>query len=144
MNVNLDKIAKELYGKIQTRFDDIQFGDEEGTVLSKKADIPKARFFEFEYKEDGEILGNIAITLDEEDGIIIQIADDLVDDDNSIHRDVGICPGIRSIQFWPVNLRSRLAVRAYRGNASKIKMAGLLVAKCFFPPPRPAAKTEGF
>ena len=85
MNVNLDKIAKELYGKIQTRFDDIQFGDEEGTVLSKKADIPKARFFEFEYKEDGEILGNIAITLDEEDGIIIQIADDLVDDDNSIH-----------------------------------------------------------
>jgi hypothetical protein len=85
MNVNLDKIAKELYGKIQTRFDDIQFGDEEGTVLSKKADIPKARFFEFEYKEDGEILGNIAITLDEEDGIIIQIADDLVDDNNSIH-----------------------------------------------------------
>jgi len=85
MNVNLDKIAKELYGKIQTRFDDIQFGDEEGTILSKKADIPKARFFEFEYKENGEVLGNIAITLDEEDGIIIQIADDLVDDDNSIH-----------------------------------------------------------
>jgi hypothetical protein len=85
MNVNLDKIAKELYGKIQTRFDNIEFGDEEGTILSKKADIPKARFFEFEYKENGEILGNIAITLDEEDGIIIQVGDDLVDEENSIH-----------------------------------------------------------
>ena len=85
MNVNLDKIAKELYGKIQTRFDDIEFGDENGTILSKKADIPKARFFEFEYKENGEVLGNIAITLDEEDGVIIQVGDDLISDDDSIH-----------------------------------------------------------
>jgi hypothetical protein len=83
MDSNLDKIAKDLYGKIQVRFPDITFGDEEGNVLSKKSDIPNARFFEFEYVEDGEPLGTIAITLDEEDGVVMQISGDLVDDDNS-------------------------------------------------------------
>ena len=62
MNTNLDKIALDLYGKIQTRFPDIKIGDEEAKVLSKKTDIPKARFFEFEYKDNGESLGTIAIT----------------------------------------------------------------------------------
>lgn len=84
MDSNLDKIAKDLYGKIQVRFPDITFGDEEGNILSKKADIPNARFFEFEYVEDGEPLGTVAITLDEEDGIVMQISGDLVDDDNNL------------------------------------------------------------
>ena len=85
MNANLDKIAQDLYGKIQTRFSDIEFGDEEGNVLSKKEDIPKARFFEFQYKEGGKTLGTIAITLDSDDGVVIQIGGDLVDDNNDIH-----------------------------------------------------------
>jgi hypothetical protein len=80
MNANLDKIAKDLYGKIQTRFSDIQMGDENAEVLSKKEDIPKARFFEFEYTEDGEALGTIAITLDAQDGVVLQVSGDLVDD----------------------------------------------------------------
>jgi outer membrane biosynthesis protein TonB len=82
MNANLDKIAQDLYGKIQTRFSDIQMGDENAEVLSKKEDIPKARFFEFEYKEGDEPLGTIAITLDETDGVVVQVSGDLVDDDN--------------------------------------------------------------
>ena len=73
MNANLDKIAKDLYGKIQTRFPNINIGDENAEVLSKKEDIPKARFFEFEYEENGKKLGTIAITLDSDDGIIVQI-----------------------------------------------------------------------
>ena len=83
MDANLNKIAKDLYGKIQTRFRDIKIGDENAEVLSKKEDIPNARFFEFEYEENGEPLGTIAITLDSEDGIVIQVSGDLVDDDNS-------------------------------------------------------------
>jgi hypothetical protein len=77
MNSNLDKIAQELYGKIQTRFPSIKIGDENAEVLSKKQDIPNARFFEFNYEENGESLGTIAITLDEDDGIIVQISDAL-------------------------------------------------------------------
>jgi len=82
MNSNLDKIAQDLYGKIQTRFKNITIGDEHAQTLSRKEDIPKARFFEFEYVENGESLGTITITLDEDDGIVIQVGGDLVDDDN--------------------------------------------------------------
>ena len=86
MNANLDKIAKDLYGKIQTRFSDIQMGDENAEVLSKKEDIPKARFFEFEYEEGGEALGTIAITLDAQDGVVLQVSGDLVDDKENTSR----------------------------------------------------------
>jgi len=83
MDNNLDKVALDLYGKIQSRFPDITIGNEHAEELSKKADIPKARFFEFEYKEDGEPLGTIAITLDVQDGIVVQVSGDLVDDDST-------------------------------------------------------------
>jgi len=81
MEPNLDQVAKELYGKIQTRFPDIKMADEKAQVLSKKEDIPKARFFEFEYKEGGQPLGTISINLDAEDGIVIQISGDLTNDE---------------------------------------------------------------
>jgi hypothetical protein len=79
MNANLDKIALDLYGKIQTRFPNIKIGDENAGVLSKKTDIPKARFFEFEYKDQGKTLGTIAITLDEDDGVVVQVSGSLAD-----------------------------------------------------------------
>ena len=84
MDANLDKVAQDLYGKIQTRFRDIEIGDENANVLSKKEDIPKARFFEFEYSENGEPLGTIAITLDAQDGIVLQVSGDLVNDNNNV------------------------------------------------------------
>ena len=83
MDNNLDKVALDLYGKIQSRFPDITIGNEHAEELSTKADIPKARFFEFEYTEDGEPLGTIAITLDVQDGIVVQVSGDLVDDDST-------------------------------------------------------------
>lgn len=86
MNSNLDKIAQDLYGKIQTRFSNINIGDEHANVLSKKEDIPKARFFEFEYEENGEPLGTIAITLDANDGVVVQVSGDLVNDDDDTTR----------------------------------------------------------
>ena len=82
MDANLDNIAKELYGKIQTRFQNIEIGDEIGEILSKKSDIPKARFFEFEYRENDVPLGTVVIILDQDDGIIIQAGSDLVNDEN--------------------------------------------------------------
>ena len=85
MDANLDKIAKDLYGKIQTRFRNIKIGDENAEVLSKKEDIPRARFFEFEYEEGGAPLGTIAITLDPQDGVVMQVSGDLTDDNNATH-----------------------------------------------------------
>ena len=83
MDANLDKIALDLYGKIQTRFPNIKIGDENAAVLSKKEDIPRARFFEFEYEEGGAPLGTIAITLDPQDGIVMQISGDIVNSGNA-------------------------------------------------------------
>jgi hypothetical protein len=87
MDNNLDKVAKDLYGKIQTRFPNIKIGDENAQVLSKKSDIPKARFFEFEYSEDNQPLGTIAISLDEDDGLVIQVSGDLSEDTSSQYHD---------------------------------------------------------
>jgi hypothetical protein len=87
MDNNLDKVAKDLYGKIQTRFPNIKIGDENAQVLSKKSDIPKARFFEFEYSEDNQPLGTIAISLDEDDGLVIQVSGDLSKDTSSQYHD---------------------------------------------------------
>jgi len=79
MESNLDKIALDLYGKIQTRFPNIQVGNKSGDVITRKTEMNQGRFFEFEYKEDGESLGTITISLDEDDGIVVQLAGDLVD-----------------------------------------------------------------
>jgi len=79
MDINLDKIAQELYGKIRTRFSDVTFGDEEGKILSREEDIPNARFFEFEYKDHGEVLGTVTITLSQKKGVFVQLSGDLVD-----------------------------------------------------------------
>ena len=81
MDINLDTVASELYEKLQTRFPSVEIGDESGEQLSRQEDIPKARFFEFPYKEDGVVLGTITITLDQENGVIVQIGGDLVDSD---------------------------------------------------------------
>jgi len=85
MDNNLDKIATDLYGKIQTRFPNIKIGDENAQVLSKKSDIPKARFFEFQYKEHGNPLGTIAITLDDDDGVVIQVSGELANNTSSLY-----------------------------------------------------------
>ena len=93
MNANLNKIALDLYGKIQTRFPNIEIGDENGTVLSRKADIPNARFFSFKYEEAGKNLGTIAITLDEDEGIVLEISGNLAD-----HKHPGAFSFIRSFR----------------------------------------------
>ena len=79
MEIDLNKIAQELYGKLESRFKQITFADEHATVLSKKVDIPKARFFEFEYKNSGVPLGTVAITLDEDDGIVVELSGKLAE-----------------------------------------------------------------
>lgn len=79
MESNLNKIAADLYGKIQTRFPSIQIGDEDANVLSKKKDVPRARFFEFEYEENGEDIGTITMTLDADEGLVVEISGDIID-----------------------------------------------------------------
>lgn len=124
MDINLDNIALELYGKLQTRFPNVEIGNESGEVLSKKEDIPQARFFEFPYKESGVTLGTITITLDEDDGVVVQVGGDLVDSDvptifNFI-RSMGAFANKRLLNFKIVNLeKSNLDKRDYEFQAKR-------------------------
>lgn len=131
MDANLNKIAQDLYGKIQTRFKNINIGDENAEVLSKKEDIPRARFFEFEYEEDGEPLGTIAITLDAQDGIVMQVSGDLVDDNSKSprHRAYQFIRGFRQfakdrlLNFDVQNIgKSNLDKRDYEFQAKRKEM----------------------
>lgn len=57
---NLDLIAEELFNKIRGRFPSITIGDEEGKVTDQP---PLARFFDFQYKQGGDSLGSVSVTL---------------------------------------------------------------------------------
>ena len=124
MDINLDNIALELYGKLQTRFPEVKMGDENGEVLSKEEDIPEARFFEFAYKEKGKVLGTITIKLDNERGLVVQIGGDLVDSDVpgifKFIRSLSRFANRRLLNFKIVNLeKSNLDKRDYEFQAKK-------------------------
>lgn len=60
MELNLDAVALELFGKLRTRFPDVALGDENSAVTNK----PKqARFFDFGYKANGVELGRVTIQI---------------------------------------------------------------------------------
>ena len=76
MESNLNKTALDLYGKLQTRFSDIELGNEKAEVIGNKSDVPEARFFEFEYTDNGRSVGRITITLDQDDGLVVLASGD--------------------------------------------------------------------
>jgi hypothetical protein len=81
MNKNLDIIAKELFDKIRTQFPKIKLGDKDSKITNE----PEiARFFDFEYTEQGETLGNINVSLSEKDGVVVIYSNDLIGDKQSL------------------------------------------------------------
>lgn len=79
MNANLESIAEELFGKIRTRFPEIQLGDESGKVIANESDIGQARFFEFDYTKEGVALGSVSISLSEDKGLVVMYSNDLAE-----------------------------------------------------------------
>ena len=139
MNNNLDKIAKDLYGKIQVRFPNIKIGDGNAEVISKKSEIPLARFFEFEYTENGKSLGTVSITLDEDDGIVVKISGDLSEVNPSYNsaykfiRSFRQFAKLRLLKFDVQNIgKSNLDKRDYQFQAkAKAKELTMMESKMF-------------
>jgi hypothetical protein len=77
MNKNLSIVSKELFGKIRTQFTNVRLGDEESKVTNKPED---ARFFDFDYTQDGEVLGTISISISAEDGLVVIYSTELTKD----------------------------------------------------------------
>ena len=63
--MNLQAIGKDLFNKIRGRFPGVTIGDSTGKITNKPED---ARFFDFEFKEGGNVLGKVSISISEEDG----------------------------------------------------------------------------
>jgi len=84
MNANLQSIAEELFGKIRTRFPEIQLGDENGKTIANESDIGEARFFEFDYIKEGVPLGSVSIQLSEDNGLTVMYSNDLTEGQNQL------------------------------------------------------------
>ena len=74
--MNLQAIGKDLFNKIRGRFPGVTIGDSTGKITNKPED---ARFFDFEFKEGGNVLGKVSISISEEDGLVVLHNKDMVE-----------------------------------------------------------------
>lgn len=72
---NLDKIGEDLFNKIRSRFHNVTIGDDSGNITNEPS---TARFFEFDYSEAERTLGQVSISISEEDGLTIIYSDDFI------------------------------------------------------------------
>ena len=62
MEVKNYNVSEDLFNKIRSKFPSVTLGNEEGIVTSEPKE---AKFFDFEYIDNGKALGNISISLSE-------------------------------------------------------------------------------
>ena len=72
---DLNTIGEELFNKIRGRFNNITIGDESGNVVNEPE---SARFFDFQYKIDNRNVGNVSISLSEDDGVVVMYSNDFI------------------------------------------------------------------
>ena len=74
--MNLNVIAKDLFNKIRGRFNQVTLGDSQGKQTTEPTE---ARFFDFDFQEDGNTLGKVSISISEQDGLVIMHSKDFVE-----------------------------------------------------------------
>lgn len=72
----IDKIAENLFDKIRSRFSNVNLGDESA---KRTQDPERARFFNFDFEVDGEVLGNVTISLIDEKSMKVYFGSDIAD-----------------------------------------------------------------
>ena len=74
--MNLNVIAKDLFNKIRGQFPQVILGDSQGKATTQPTE---ARFFDFDFKEGGNTLGKVSISISEEDGLVVMHSKDFVE-----------------------------------------------------------------
>ena len=74
--MNLNVIAKDLFNKIRGQFPQVTLGDSGGQATTEPTE---ARFFDFDFKESGNTLGKVSISISEEDGLVVMHSKDFVE-----------------------------------------------------------------
>jgi hypothetical protein len=102
---DLTNIASELFDKIRTRFDNVRLGDEKSKATT---DPETARFFNFDYTIDGHKVGNITISLIDEQSLKLYYGRDIVDTIKEIDSETGgeTEDGVSNEDKWYNFLRS--------------------------------------
>lgn len=72
----IENIASALFDKIRTRFENVSLGDENSKATT---DPEKARFFNFDYEVNGQKVGNLTISLIDENSLKIYYGKEIVD-----------------------------------------------------------------
>ena len=75
---NLDAIADKLFNKIKSTTPNCKLGDKDGNVTNKPTD---ARFFDFDFSDNGKAIGQVTCSLDNEklaDILLIDFEDAVV------------------------------------------------------------------
>jgi hypothetical protein len=73
---NFENIANDLFNKIRGRFPTVTIGDEEGNVTN----VPeKARYFDFSFTNEGVDLGQVSVSINEDDGLVVIIGKDITE-----------------------------------------------------------------
>ena len=81
---NLNKIAKELFNQIRSRFSDVTIGNEDADVTNEP---DTARYFDFMYSENDEQIGNVSVSLDEEEGLVVMFSNNFGEGVSNFQKD---------------------------------------------------------
>jgi len=81
---NLNKIAEELFNQIRSRFSNVTLGDENAEVVNEPN---TARYFDFVYSENDNSIGNVSVSLDEEEGLVVMFSNNFGEDVQDFQKD---------------------------------------------------------
>jgi hypothetical protein len=102
---DLKNISSELFDKIRARFDNVRLGDEKSKATT---DPEQARFFNFDYTVDGHKVGNITISLIDDESLKLYYGRDIVEAIKEFDAETGgeTTDGVSNEQKWYNFLRS--------------------------------------
>ena len=73
---NFNNIANDLFNKIRGRFPNVTIGDTNGNVTNVPED---ARYFDFSFTNQGVDLGQVSVSINEDDGLVIVVGKDITE-----------------------------------------------------------------
>lgn len=77
----IEIIATDLFEKVRSRFTNLQIGDESGSVT---ADPAAARFFDFDFAVEGNVLGRVSISINETGNLKIFYSQGIMENADSV------------------------------------------------------------
>ena len=81
---DLNVVAEQLFNEIRGRFPSVTIGDGEGNTTNEPS---QARFYEFDYKSNGNSLGKVSVSLDEKSGVTIMYNKDFTENASVMEED---------------------------------------------------------